>query len=268
VAGSDRGSNQGKRPTKAERREEARLQREAIQRKMAARRRNRSIGLALVVVAAATAVVAVFVTASGGSGIPSAQDLLKAAPAAVKTAGCDAVQTTPNYQNAKGDDPDVDHTHIGSTTTFATPPPLSSYPTTPPASGPHDPTPLSAGVYPSPPGVYNAVHALEHGGTIIWYSPDASGEQLDQILAFYGQRQKEANVGQDRVIVAPYSYPSEGDAGTLPKGAQMVLVSWHRMQTCANVNLAVAFDFTSQYSYPSWNGRPWKGVAREPGGIM
>ncbi len=267
MAGNQREGGDDRRLTKAERRDQARIQREEIQRKMARRRRNRSIGLVLLVVAVATIVVAVFLTTSGGAGIPSAEDLLKEAPAATKTAGCDAVQTTPNYNNAKGDDPDIDHAHIG-TPPVTTPPPLSTYPTIPPASGPHDPTPLSAGIYSSPPNVYSAIHALEHGGTIIWYAPGTSSDQLTQLLAFYGQPQKQVDVGQDRVIIAPFSYPDQGDAGQLPKGVQMALVAWHRLQTCANVNLAVAFDFTSQYSFPSWNNRPWKGVAREPGGIM
>jgi len=234
---------------------------------MSRRRRNRRIGLVLVAVAIVTAVIAVFLT-SGSSGIPSASDLLKQAPAAQKEAGCDAVLSTPNYQNAKGSDPAIDHAHIGSTAQLTTPPPLSTYPTTPPASGPHDPTPLTAGIYSSPPDVYSSIHSLEHGGVIIWYAPGTTGEQLDQLLAFYGQTRKEANVGQDRVIIAPYSYPDQGTAGQLPPGVQMALVSWHRLQTCSNVNLAVAFDFTSQYQNPVWDGRTYKGVAREPGGLM
>src|SRR5438046_5991214 len=62
VAGRNRGGsgNEGRRPTKAERREDARRQREEIQRRMARRRRNRSLSLVLVVVAIAVAVVAVF----------------------------------------------------------------------------------------------------------------------------------------------------------------------------------------------------------------
>jgi hypothetical protein len=116
--------------------------------------------------------------------------------------------------------------------------------------------------------VYRSIHSLEHGGVIIWYAPTASGEQLDQLLAFYGQTKKEADVGQDRVIVAPYSYPDQGAAGQLPTGVQMALVAWHRLQTCSSVNLAVAFDFSSQYANPVWDGRTYKGVAREPGGTM
>jgi hypothetical protein len=47
VAGKERQGGDDRRLTKAERRDQARIQREEIQRKMARRRRNRSIGLAL-----------------------------------------------------------------------------------------------------------------------------------------------------------------------------------------------------------------------------
>ena len=226
------------------------------------------------VVAVAIAVVAVFLTNSGDSGgsgngsIPSADELLAQAPAAQTSAGCDAVQATANYNDAPGDDPDVDHTHIGTTAEFATEPALSTYPTIPPASGPHDPSPLAAGIYDTPPSVFQSIHALEHGGVIIWYSPDADAEAVADLKAFYGQRQSEVSVGQDRVVIAPYDFPDEGSAGQLPAGVQMALAAWHRLQTCTAVNLAVAFDFTSQYEFPVYDGRTWKGVAREPGGQM
>ena len=58
-----------------------------------------------------------------------------------KAAGCSGVQQTPNYQNAPGADPDIDHAHIGASAQFQQPPALSTYPTVPPASGPHNPIP-------------------------------------------------------------------------------------------------------------------------------
>jgi hypothetical protein len=271
VAGSNQGGRsdgEGPRPTKAERREDARLKREEIQRKMAGRRRNRTIGLVLVVVALIITVVAVFLTSGGdeasATGIPSADTLLSEAGAATDAAGCDDVQETPNYANAPGDDPTIDHEHIGSASEVASAPDLSTYETIPPASGPHDPTPLPAGIYESPPDVYQTIHSLEHGAVIIWYAPGTSGEALDDLLAFYGQPQSDADVGQAKIIVAPYDYPDQGDAGQLPAGAQMVLVAWHRLQTCSDVNLPVAFDFSSQYEVPGFGGRTYKGVAREP----
>lgn len=275
MAGSNQGgrgsSDEGRRQTKAERREEARLQREEIQRKMAGRRRNRTIGLVLVVLALVIAVVAVFLTTGGGDtsagGIPSADTLLSQAAAAKDPAGCDSIQETTNYANAPGDDPDIDHAHLGSALAPSAPA-LSTYATIPPASGPHDPSPMPAGVYGSPPDVYRTIHSLEHGGVIIWYAPGTTGKALDDLLAFYGQPQSDADIGQAKIIVAPYDFADQGDAGQLPAGAQMVLVSWHRLQTCASVSLPVAFDFSSQYEVPGYAGRTYQGVAREPGAAM
>jgi hypothetical protein len=277
VAGSNQGGrgsgNDDRRPTKAERREEARLKREEIQRRMSRRRRSRSIGLGLVIVAVVVVVVAVFL-ASGGSGggggsknIASAADLLKQAPAAKQSAGCDAVQTTPNYANAPGGDPSIDHAHIGSAP-VATAPALSTYATIPPASGPHNPVPLPPGIYTSPPDVYRTIHSLEHGATIIWYAPGTTGKALDDLLAFYGQPPSDANIGQAKIIVAPYDYPDQGTAGQLPSGVQMAVVAWHRLETCSSLNLAVAFDFSSQFEVPGYGGRTYAGVAREPTASM
>jgi hypothetical protein len=272
VAGSNQGGggsrDEGRRQTKAERREEARLKREEIQRKMAGRRRNQRIGFALLAVAVVVVVVAVFMT-SGGDGtsasdVPSAASVLSQATAAKDAAGCDTVQETPNYNDAPGADPSIDHEHIGSAPDMLTPPKLSTYPTTPPASGPHNPVPLDAGVYDSPPDVYQAIHSLEHGAVIIWYAPGTTGKALDDLLAFYGQPSSDADVGQAKIIVAPYSYPDQGAAGQLPAGEEMALVAWHRLQTCASVSLPVALDFSSQYEVPGFAGRTYKGVAREP----
>ena len=273
------GSNQGgrgsgsddRRPTKAERREEARLKREEIQRRMARRRRSRSIGLVLIAVAVVVVVIAVFLTSGGKGGnanIASAADLLKQAPAAKQSAGCDAVQTTPNYANAPGADPSIDHEHIGSAPEVATAPALSTYATIPPASGPHNPSPLPPGIYNSPPDVFRTIHSLEHGAVIIWYAPGTTGKELDDLRAFYGQPQSGADIGQAKIIVAPYDYPDQGTAGQLQSGVQMAVVAWHRLETCSSVNLAVAFDFSSQFEAPGYGGRTYAGVAREQNATM
>jgi len=268
-AGSGGPGGSGSKPTKAQRQETARRQREEIRRQMAARKRNRTIGIALVV-AAAVALAAVLVlhkgspsaSASGQSvAAASMQQLLTQAPAAAKTAGCDAVQQTPNYQNAAGADPSIDHAHIGDATA-PTPPAFSTYPTQPPVSGPHNSSPLGAGTYDTPPDFYQSLHSLEHGAVVIWYSPSAANsQQVGAIKALYGGSQ---DVGQAKVIVAPYDYPDQGTAGQLPKGVQMAVVAWHRLLTCAEPNLAVAFQFASQYESPPVAGQKYAGVAREP----
>jgi hypothetical protein len=263
----------GHRPTKAEKREEARLERERIQRKTAQRKRNRAIGLILVALAVVAAIVAIVVLQPSASASADApQDLLQEAAAAAEAAGCDQVQTIEPYGGISDpNDPGyVDQTHIGSGA-FPTGPELSTYPSIPPASGPHAPIPpgpIAAGVYDTAPDLYRALHSLEHGATIVWYRPGTSQEALDRLTAFYGQSLDAASVGQDRVIVAPYDYPDQGDAGQLPEGVNMAVVAWHRLQSCGAVSLPVAFDFTSRFSAPPWGDRQYEGEAPEAGATL
>jgi hypothetical protein len=284
------GGGDARRLTKAERKDEARRQREEIQRQIARRHRNRRIvTITGVVLAVAVVGTVVFV---GRSTIPSPSDLLAQAKTAEKAATCTSVEPTRPFDpaNVTGDvkaaehvesldtnktDPLIDHDHIPSQYN-PTGPKLTAYPTVPPASGPHatiPPGPLPAGIYTSAPDIYRAIHSLEHGAAIVWYSPSAPADLVNQLTAFYGQKQVKQNVGQDRVLVAPYDYPDQGSAGQLPTGVQMALVAWHRLESCGRVNLAAAFDFTSQYSVrltgsglqAGYPGRQYQGVAREAG---
>lgn len=246
------------RPTKAERKEAARIEREQIQRSMAARKRNRRIGIAVVALAAVVAGAAAFVLRPGDAGTAatgtSPQQLLDQADAARTSAGCDQVQTIAPYDGVEDpEDPNyTDQAHLGSDQQFTQLPPLDSYPSIPPTSGPHadiPPGPLPAGVYDSAPDLARVLHSLEHGASVVWYDPTISTPDLSILKEFYDRRVSDAKVGQDRVIVAPYDYPGPG--GQLPEGVTMSLVAWHRLQACSQVSLPVAFDFTSQYSFPA-----------------
>ena len=124
--------------------------------------------------------------------------------------------------------------------------------------------PLPAGIYSSPPDVYRTIHSLEHGAVIIWYAPGTTGKALNDLRAFYGQPQADADIGQAKIIIAPYDYPDQGTAGQLPSGVQMAVVAWHRLETCSAVSLAVAFDFSSRFEVPGFGGQTYAGVAREP----
>src|SRR5258706_15860359 len=87
-------------------------------------------------------------------------------PSAAEAAGCGPVQVVAPY-NPQSED----RTHIAGTNTpnspVTSPPPLSSYQSVPPVSGPHDPTPQSAGVYTDPPPIYKTIHSLEHATVIV-----------------------------------------------------------------------------------------------------
>lgn len=241
------------RVTKAERREQARRERFELRRKMARGKRNRRIGI--VVSALLVAAVVAFVVTRPSTSVASPQELLAQATQAKQAAGCGPVEDVGAFQQR-----DRDAAHLADPSQA---PPLSEYPSVPPASGPHDPIPLSYGVYETPPPIQRVIHSLEHGAAVIWYSPDASGAQLDDLKEFY----RAPDVGS-RVIVAPYDYPAEGDAGSLPAGTQMALVAWHHIERCARVSLAAAFDFSSEYAAPPFGSRPYLGNAPEPGGAL
>ena len=233
--------------TKAERKEEARRQRVELQRKMARSRRNRKVAFG--VVAVLVAGVAAFALTRPQEASATPADLLENADQARQTAGCGPVEDVGPYQPKSSD-----RSHIVAQL------PLSTYPSVPPASGPHNAIPYGAGVYTTPPPIDRVIHSLEHGAAIVWYAPDVSGEELDRIRTFY----EGSDVGS-RVIVAPYDYADQGAAGTLPAGTRMALVAWHKVQQCANVNLAAAFGFTSSYAAPPFGQRPYKGEAPEAG---
>ena len=249
----------GRRLTKAERKEQARREREDLQRRLASKRRARTVGITVGVVVIA-AIVAAATLLPSGSGLPEPEQLLQRAPAAASAAGCDEVAATPDYDPA-----DQDRSHLG----VGAAPPLSTYATRPPASGPHADVTLPAGVYDSVTvdELFRSIHSLEHGATVVWYDPTAPANRIARLIEFYDRRLQDAGVGQDRVIVAPYDFPGDA-AGILPDGTQIALVAWHRLRTCASVDLAVVFDFTSQYSFPTTAGRDYQGEAPEPGGAI
>ena len=225
----------------------------------------------LVVVAVVIAVVAVFMTSGGDDASTLGHPVGGGPPVASgRGRGCGRLRRgagDAELRERDGRRPG-DRSHAHRDTTGHVAPALSTYATIPPASGPHDPSPLPAGVYDSPPDVYRTIHSLEHGAVIIWYSPDATGKQLDDLIAFYSQPAADPDIGQAKIIIAPYDYPDQGAAGQLPAGVQMAVVAWHRLQTCTAVSLPVAFGFSSEYEVPGYGGQTYKGVAREPNGVM
>src|SRR6266536_3484487 len=222
-------------------------------KKTSRRRYLRNAAYGLVALAVIGAIVYGTTRTKHGAAL-SAQErtLLDQAASQAEAAGCAPVQTIPAYAGAP------DQAHIG--TQVASPPPLSSYPSTPPASGPHNPSPQGAGVYSSPPPVYSTIHSLEHGAAIVWYDPSALGQELERIKSFFN-----GAATSDHVIVAPYSYPDQGAAGKLPGGKQMVMVAWHHVESCDRPSLAAAFDFVAHYRFPPPAGESYKGDAPEKG---
>ena len=219
---------------------------------MASSRRTRRIvvGIALVAV---IGLIAFFLTRPEPVRADP-EELLRGASQAVQQAGCDEPTDVGPYQPESKDAEHVPSEGM---------PPLSTYPSTPAASGPHNEIPLPSGVYDTPPPIERLIHSLEHGAAVVWYAPDTTEAALEELKAFYAAD----DVGS-RVIVAPYDYPDQGAAGSLPAGIAMSLVSWHTVQACAQVNLTAAFDFTSSYAAPPFGERPYLGSAPEAGAVF
>jgi len=181
--------------------------------------------------------------------------LLAQAPAAATTAGCTGVRAVPPFSPEN-----EDRSHIGGSAELDTMPPLSRYRSVPPASGPHDPTPLGAGVYDAPPPIGRTIHSLEHAAVIIWYSPAANGGELQRIRDFFTRGNE-----RQKVIVAPFQYPDAGRFGRLPGSRQVALVAWHRLQYCDRPSLPVAYSFVHLFRFNMYQWGAYKGVAPEKG---
>jgi hypothetical protein len=184
-----------------------------------------------------------------GAGPAGADQLLADAPARAAEAGCSNVAQVEPYP----DDRDAIHVEPDAM------PPLASWPSTPPASGPHEGRTLPAGAYQEPPPILPLIHSLEHGAAVVWYAPDAPPPEVDRIAALFTG----SGLGA-KVIVAPYDYPDEGAAGRLPDGVQAAFVAWHRLQTCERLDIAAAFGFVADHASPTYAGRPYLGEAPEP----
>jgi hypothetical protein len=232
-------------PNRQARKEEARRRREALRRKMARRRAMRIVGM-VTVLAVIVAAVALYFTVFRTT--------------AAEAAGCAPVRKTGFYQHKQAQD----RLHIGAAGSPITKsPPLSTYASIPPASGPHNPTPLDAGEYSRAPDIYRAIHSLEHGAVEVWYSPSiASSSEVAKIRSFYQQPTE-----QDHVIAAPYNYPRAGGPGHLPAGDAFALVAWHHIELCRHPSLAVVKDFVRDYRVPTGQVIPptYKGDAPEAG---
>lgn len=237
-------------PNRQARKDEARRQREAVRKRQARRRTLRIVAWVVAALVAITATVIIV------------QRNRQSAARALAAAGCGPIQTIKPY-NATDD-----QAHIGAqSSAVQTPPALSTYPSSPPASGPHLPPgqQLGSGVYDTPPNVYGAIHSLEHGAVIIWYSPTAPAAEVAKISSYY----RSATVN-DHVLVAPYNYPDQGEAGKLPAGKDMVMVAWHHIRSCDSLSLKVAQGFVSSFRVGTGAspGVGYKGDAPEAGAAI
>ncbi len=146
------------------------------------------------------------------------------------------------------------HVQDGTTVTYAA---------NPPAFGAHYAAPATfERAFYTPedrPPVEQLVHNLEHGYTLLWYSPDLPAEERDTLadLAQSVREKKPDEVLGVKFIVAPW------DAGTaaVGEGKRYVLAHWGAeqgtRQECGDLSGAVVEDFVEAHPYtdaPEPNG--------------
>lgn len=126
------------------------------------------------------------------------------------------------------------------------------YPSAPPTSGRHNPTPLPAGAkkfysrQESPPPE-RAVHNLEHAYVVLWYDKTVGKDQLTQL-------EQAANSGPAKFIVVPW------DRADFPDNKHIVLTAWGERQQCSGVSGEVIQSFIQQFGGNAGKA-PEKGAA-------
>lgn len=103
--------------------------------------------------------------------------------------------------------------------------PPYEYQEQPATSGPHDPSPWEAGVYPEPITEERAVHSLEHAYVVMYYRAEGPRALSDEALtALEDLAETEDGEPEEKVIVAPYP--------DLPAGTTIAFAAWNYLLTC------------------------------------
>lgn len=193
---------------KQQRREAEERKRQEIQR--AARKRNfLTFGIALIVGAL---VVFLIINDRNSGGGDDAVD----AGVNENQAGCGEIEEF---------DVDTEPKHVEDGTDI-------TYETTPPTSGDHYATPADAGFYDTAIPEEQAVHNLEHGQVVIWYSPDAPQETIDAIQSVVDDEP----IG---LVAVPYD--------SVPSGSEVSFSAWGASQSCADFSNDVLNQFRATY---------------------
>ncbi|MBW3594197.1 MAG: DUF3105 domain-containing protein [Actinobacteria bacterium] len=182
--------------------------RRAEERKAALRRNILTIGTAIVVAVIVVAAIAWQKETGGG-----ASGNVGVSP---EEANCGDIETFEEQEAA--------HIEVGA--------PHEPYNSSPPTSGPHYeiPGPSEFIVEAQPPETF--VHNLEHGEIVIWYSPDADQETLDNIQDITRQEPAATAAVPYTDIESPY---------------QFALTAWGASQHCEKVSQKVVDDFRRRY---------------------
>lgn len=204
---------------KLEQKQQRRLaeeRRAAEQRKAAMKRNILTIGSALLV--GAIVVVAIAAQRQSAEAPGGSQNVGVAAA----RANCDDVEELEEQEAA----------HIGIDEEH------EPYNSSPPSSGPHYEVPAESTFFTDQIPPEQPVHNLEHGNIVIWYSPTADEETLDNI---------EALVEQEPAATVAVPYPD------LESPYTFALTGWTSVQKCEQVSQEVVDDFR----------RDWQGEGPE-----
>jgi hypothetical protein len=197
---------------KLEQKQQRRLaeeRRAAEQRKAAMKRNILTIGSALLV----GAIVVVAIVAQRQSGEGPVQDVVGVSEA---QANCDDVE---EFEEQEAEHIDVGAEHL-------------PYNSSPPTSGPHYEIPAESTFFTEQIPPEQVVHNLEHGNIVIWYSPDAPQETLDDIEALVGQE-------PTATVALPYT--------DLESPYTFALTGWTSMQKCEQVSQDVVNEFRTDW---------------------
>lgn len=202
-------------PTKRERKDEAKRRRLEEMKRRQRRARARRL-YTWVAVASVIALMAVVIGISRASNKRATTRLKTLATAA----GCDAPKT---YKSE------------GATHVSETPPP--QYKTNPPNSGNHLNSTLKTGIYAVQPPDGNAVHNLEHGHIEIWHIEGQVSRPILEALA------KVVQTNPTHLILAPRA--------TMDNGYKLAFVAWGVIEGCKDPKnpdavAALATEFIKQ----------------------
>ena len=193
---------------KQARREAEERKRQEIQR--AARKRNLlTFGIALIV--GALVVFLIINDRNSGSGGGSSVD----AGVTADEAGCTGIE--------EHEEEGQEHVEEGTDI---------QYGTQPPSSGNHYGTPADAGFYDSAIPEEQAVHNLEHGQIVVWYSSLAPQETIDAV---------ESVVDDEAIALVAVPYED------LPSGSEVGFSAWGATQTCEDFSNDVLNEFRAEY---------------------
>jgi len=165
------------------------------------------LGAGALVVAGAAVGIALAVGGGGSSSTPTA---LAGGACTLQTFPAQGRQHTPPYKVPKD----------------------FKYNSTPPTSGPHDPSPAIWDVYDSPIDQKVLLHNLEHGGIVVQYGNKVPPGQVNQIIAWYRQ-------DPNGLIIAPYPV----------LGSKIATTDWTHLLSCTRFDAGAFSKFRDDYRY-------------------